>query len=62
MTDWNDASLVKPDDGDLVIVCEGNSTWYGYYNSQTGRWGDDNFTSNMQVTHWMPFPEPPTNP
>ena len=60
MAIWNDAKFIKPEVGEIVIVAEnGRSTWYGYYNEATDKWYDDNFCSDMQVTHWMPFPEPP---
>lgn len=59
MTIWNDAATIKPELGEIVIVLEGISTWYGYYNESTDKWYDDNFCSDMKVSHWAKFPEPP---
>lgn len=56
---WIRVSEGVPKDDSIVIVYDGYSVWYGYYDSETGKWDDDNFSSDMAVTHWMPFPDKP---
>ena len=59
MSTWNNSLLVKPEQDKLVIVYTGSSVWYAYYDKEKDKWGDDQFSSDMRVTHWMDFPEPP---
>lgn len=56
---WFSVKEALPHEGELVIVWDGYSSWYGYFNYQTQKWTDDNFSSDMKITHWMMFPEGP---
>lgn len=56
---WLKVENELPPDDSIVIVYDGYSVWYGYYSKETGKWDDDNFSSDMSVTHWMPFPNKP---
>lgn len=67
--DKRDAALAKvprwisvkerlPRCGERVLVCNGGSVWEAYL-SISHKWVRYEFLWAIDVTHWMPLPEPP---
>lgn len=47
---------------DVLFYCRDGEIYSGYTNHQTGRWkanSADEWFDSVDVTHWMPLPEPP---
>lgn len=59
MSGWVSADIEMPDSDTDVIVCtEDRQVEAGFHDGRVWRWGNAT-TIEIDVTHWMPFPEPP---
>jgi membrane-bound lytic murein transglycosylase MltF len=45
---------------DKVIVIEQGESYFAKYRQDISQWTVFGRTGNIQVSHWMPLPEPPT--
>ena len=59
MQEWISVEDRVPEENQGIVIVYDGAVWYGYYGNLTKKWSDDNFSSDMNVTHWMPFPDPP---
>ena len=53
-TKWIAVKDKLPEEYRDVIVTDGDQAWSDYY--AVGEWNTD---ADADITHWMPFPEPP---
>ena len=62
---WLEARLVKPDDGQSVLVAMPNSdsevVWVGWYDSAEDGWrcASSGVLLRTTVSHWTPMPRGP---
>lgn len=62
---WLEARIVKPDDGQSVLVCMPNSdsevVWVGWYDSAEDGWrcASSGVLLRTAVSYWAPMPRGP---
>lgn len=62
MAEWISVKDKLPDDGKEVLFSDGSSIMVGWYNADEEFWeltDADMIVYAVDVTHWMPLPEPP---
>ena len=60
MSKWINVGESIPDsDTDVIVATEDGHVEAGYHDGNDWRWLSAGVV-NIAVTHWMPFPEPPT--
>ena len=61
MSDWISVDQSLPDKNtDVIVACEDGYVQAGYLEGREWQWINSEATIRIGVTHWMPFPEPPT--
>lgn len=57
MTGWVAVSERLPDNGEAVLVSDGDLVYYSVFDHYAGSiWYDDSNYPLLYVTHWMPLP------
>lgn len=56
-TRWVPVVEETPPEGELILCSDGNVVFQGMF--AAGVWVLDNVARGLQLTHWMPLPEPP---
>jgi len=56
---WISVEDKLPQSGYDVLVCAEGNVFPGYYNTDTGKWRDENGNLVSGVTYWMIIPDAP---
>lgn len=56
---WISVDDKLPQSGYDVLICAEGNVFPGYYNTDTGKWHDENGNLVSGVTHWMIIPHAP---
>jgi hypothetical protein len=65
MSEWQPIATARTDTLASIIVWNGEKVQGGWFDTHSGAWFSDEGETWMgpldpQPTHWMPFPQPPT--
>jgi len=52
--EWINVEDKLPDTEDYFLVTDGGRPWRDFYSPINNKW-----MSDLRITHWMPFPDPP---